>query len=584
METPHIDESRPGVWMAWGRSSSLPSEFRNVHGLIVNIDAWKDLPFRIWERDAVLPCTVWVVAWDQQFRVEAKITFLDRPQGPNLDTQQEDREVEERVWMPLPDFKSRLGQFAVLIGNRRAYQEIFHILGAELAKRLLLLINELVVLNELRPSARILRQIRGSEQNLWAQFFREDEERFALVDFRRSVQAIAIDRAGLEYVDWLEAEVPLWRGKFVLPLRLNFPEVLGQQQLMNVVIGPNGTGKTTLLLGLAKAVVDGDVHFGATDMPSTSLNVRSPSGSSPPLRVSVFTYERSMWASLRRKGVSVYEQGVRSSDWRQLTQLIHQIVTSGEEIKSGLSDLRLLAQILEDFLEIGELWLPLHMSRPGDQDSRWDDPFEFENEISLSHLTDLSEGRYSEVIARLDRGSPPFMRDYGGQKYALSSGQRSLVLFCTRLMTASADGALVLVDEPENHLHPYFITLMIQALARTLQATGSRALVVTHSPFVVREFEKSTVKVMKISPEGAPEIFRPSLQTFGADVSMISDYVFEDEAIRKGFQNSIDRAVRARQRRGGAKPLQGLAADLGEDGLSYLIEKTQAETNGTSNA
>lgn len=570
--------------MAWWRHSALPSEFRNAHGLIVNIDDWSDLPSRVRERNAVLPCTVWVVSPHHQFDVEAKITFLNRPEGLYLDTQPEGTEAEERPWMPLPDFKSRLGQFVVLIGNRRAYQEIFRILGPELAKRLLLLINELVVLNELRPSARILRQIRESEQNLWAQFFREDEERFALVDFRRSMLAVEKDRAGLDHVDWLEAEVPLWGGKFVLPLRLNFPYVLGQQQLVNVVIGPNGSGKTTLLLGLAKAVVGRDAQFGTADLASSNPNVHRSSGSSLPLRVSVFTYERSMWASLRRKGVTVFEQGVRSSDWRQLMQLIHQIVTSGDEMERGLSDLRLLTQILADFLTVADLWLPLHTPRPGDQYSQWDDPDNFENEISLAHLTDLPSRRYNAVVTRLNRGSPPFVRDNEGRTYTLSSGQRSLVLFCARLMTASAGGALVLVDEPENHLHPYFITLMTQTLARTLQATGSRALVVTHSPFVVREFEKSTVKVLKTSPEGVPEIFRPSLQTFGADVSMISDYVFEDETIRKGFHNSIDRAVRAQQRRGGLTQLQSLAAGLGEDGLSYLIEKAQAEEDGASNA
>lgn len=584
METPRIDGSRPGVWMGWFKHNALPIEFRNAHGLIVNIEDQKDLPSRVSERSAVLPCTVWVVSPLHQFKVEAKITFLDEPEGPNLDTQPDGWEEDEQAWMPLHGFKSKLGQFVVTIGNRRAYQEIFRFLGPGLAKRLLLLINEIVVLNELRPGARILRQIRGSEQNLWAQFFREDEERFALVDFRRTMVAMENDRAGLDHVDWLEAEVPLWGGKFVLPLRLKFPYVLGQQQLLNVVIGPNGSGKTTLLLGLAKAVVDRDAQFGTADLASSNPNVHRPAGSSLPVRVSVFTYERSMWASLRRKGVTVFEQGVRSSDWRQLTQLIHQIVTSGDEMERGLSDLRLLTQILADFLTVSDLWLPLHTPRPGDQHSQWADPDNFECEISLAHLTDLPSRRYNAVVARLDRGSPPFMRDYEGRTYTLSSGQRSLVLFCARLMTASAGGALVLVDEPENHLHPYFITLMIQTLARTLQATGSRALVVTHSPFVVREFEKSTVKVMKTSSEGVPEIFRPSLQTFGADVSMISDYVFEDETIRKGFQNSIDRAVRAQQMRRGSTQLQGLAAGLGEDGLSYLIEKAQAEEDGASNA
>lgn len=583
MEGKRIVESRTGVWMAWWEFSSSPSELRNTYGLIVNITAWHHSS-HMKERNVVLPCLLEIRSPNKSFCVDAKIAFFDWPQGTYLDDEKDASEVKNRELISLPDFKSKFGQFAVSVGNRRSYLEIFRTLGPERAKRLLLLINELVVLNELRPSARILRQVRGSEQNLWTQFFREDEERFALVDFRRSMDAMSMDRAGIDHVDWLEAEVPLWGGKFVLPLRLNFPEVLGQQQLMNVVIGPNGTGKTTLLLGLAKAVVEGHVQFGAADISSASLDYYKPSGGSPPLRVSVFTYERSMWASLRRRGVAVYEQGVRSNDWRQLTQLIHQIVTSGEDIKSGLSDLRLLAQILADFVQIEDLWLPLHMSRPGDQNSRWDGPVVFENETSLSHLTNLPDRRLTEVIARLDRGSPPFMRDNEGQKYSLSSGQRSLVLFCTRLMTASADGALVLVDEPENHLHPYFITLMIQTLARTLQATGSRALVVTHSPFVVREFEKSTVKVMKTSRERVPEIFRPSLQTFGADVSMISDYVFEDEAIRKGFQNSIDRAVRGQKMRGDATPLQDLAAGLGEDGLSYLIEKTRAEANGTSNA
>lgn len=584
MGTLPIDGSRPGVFMAWSMHGFLPSEFRDAHGLIVNIDAWKKFASNRRGSNAVLPCTVWIVAPHQQFKVQAKIAILAAPTAPYRKDQQEDKVADELGWMPLTDFKSRFGQFAILIGNRRAYEEIFHLLTPELAKRLLLLVNELVVLNELRPNARILRQVRESEQNLWAQFFREDEERFALVDFRRSMQALEKAGTGLGKVDWLEAEVPLWGGEFVLPLRLNFPYVLGQQQLLNVVIGPNGSGKTNLLLGLAKAVVDRDVRFGTADMPSPSRHVDRPSEHSPPLRVSVFTYERSMWASLRRKGVAVYEQGVRSSDWRQLTQLIHQIATSGNEIERGLSDLRLLAQILTGFLDVGELWLPLHTLRPTDQDSRWDDLSRIGSEISLGHLTDLSMRTYTEVIARLDRGSPPFMLDYEGRKYTLSSGQRSLVLFCTRLMTASAGGALVLVDEPENHLHPYFITLMIQTLARTLQATGSRALVVTHSPFVVREFDKSTVKVMKTSPEGVPEIFRPSLQTFGGDVSMISDYVFEDEAIRKGFQDSIDRAIRAQQGRSGSSQLHGLAAGLGDDGLSYLIEKAEAEKRKVSDA
>jgi ATPase subunit of ABC transporter with duplicated ATPase domains len=173
------------------------------------------------------------------------------------------------------------------------------------------------------------------------------------------------------------------------------------------------------------------------------------------------------------------------------------------------------------------------------------------------------------------------------EPYTLSSGERSLTLFCTRLIKASRKSALVLIDEPENHLHPRFITLMMQALSRSLQATGSRALLVTHSPFVVREFERSTVKVMKRNRDGVPELYRPAMQTLGGDVSMISDYVFEDTETKKGFEESIDRAMREQSRKHDvdAGDLTSiLAAGLGEDAMSYLIARSNSPTEDGTDA
>ncbi|WP_081247612.1 ATP-binding protein [Variovorax paradoxus] len=575
MDTLSIDGSRPGVWVGSWEPSSLPREFESAVGLAIKLESWEELSPST--RNTVGRCTVFVLAAHTKWDFIAKIAFLTETDEPPLSDQPPYRRDSKTDWLPLTEFRIRHGQFVLSIGNRRLYEEVFRRLGPELAKRLLLSVNELVVLNDLRPNSRILRRVRTSPHDLWADFFREDEERFALVDFRRSMAAAEKDSTGLADVDWLEAEVPLWDGQFVLQLRLSFPSVLGQRQLLNVVIGPNGSGKTNLLLGLAKCAVNRRAKFGGVDMPLSAASFDDPYAQSPPLRVAVFTYERAMWSGLRRRGVDVYEQGVRSSDWRLLTELVYRIISSGSE-QHGLSDLRLLREILSGFIDVRELWFPLHPGQPAAQRTSWMDIDQSETRVSLSQLAEASGGEFSDALSRLDRGVPPYMRSRDGREYSLSSGERSLVLFCTRLMTASRGGALVLVDEPENHLHPSFITLMIQTLARTMQATGSRALVVTHSPFVVREFEKSTVKVMKTTPDGVPEMFRPSLQTLGADVSMISDYVFEDEKIRKGFQASIDRAIRARQGRVDAQQLQGMAAGLGEDGVSYLIEMSGDES------
>ncbi|SOZ22483.1 hypothetical protein CBM2609_U20004 [Cupriavidus taiwanensis] len=583
MDKPLRERSRPHVWVTSSQTKNLPPELESGVGLIIELHPWEELRYA--NRNKILPCSVTVLSprpGDSRFL--AKFVFLERSGEPPREDRLRDKNLDNMGWMSLEDFQSRFGPFALSIGDRQAYQYMFDLLPREVALRFLLLVNDLVALNELRPGSRILRQVRTSPEDLWSQFFREDEERFALVDFRRCMDSRQKQMASLDHVESLTAEVPLWGERFVLPLRLIFPVVLGQRQRQNVVIGPNGSGKTNLLLGLAKCVLNNRVEVGPNETDNFGPNVHLNYRRSAPIQVAVFTYERGMWATLRRKGVAVYEQGVRASDWRKLTQLIYEILSSQSENKDGLRDLRLLREVLSGFIDVSELRFPLHPAQPATQRSRWIDRDD-DVHISLEDLTSMPEP-FPDTVARLDRGNAPFMSTKEGRKYTLSSGERSLVLFCVRLMIASRDSALVLVDEPENHLHPRFITLMIQTLARTLQATGSRALIVTHSPFVVREFERSTVKVLKTSAEGLPQMFHPSLQTLGADVAMISDYVFEDEQIRKGFQESIDRAIRAQQFNGAldGRQIERLAARLGEDAVSYLIERSEATTGEAPDA
>ncbi|MFN3734608.1 AAA family ATPase [Comamonas testosteroni] len=579
------NSTSPSVWVAkWG-SKNWPSDISSDYGLIIEISEWDEL--HTLSRDVVHRCTLLIRDWNSSsLEIDAKIAFLDAPEEQPRVIDFRDKDIEPTNWMTLKEFQSRFGQFALSIGDRQAYKKIFRILQPEAARKLLLQVNELVALNELRPRSRILRQVRTSRHDLWAQFFREDEEKFALIDFGRSIEESLKVATSLDQVDWVEADIPLWGGRFVLPLRLNFPEVLGQRQLLNVVIGPNGSGKSNLLLGLAQRVVSRRAQFGS-DEPSnfaSELNDRHAYPSS--INVAVFTYERNIWSSLRRKGVKIFEQGVRSSDWRSLSELIYQLISSGPELMSGLREIRLLREILAAFINVKDLQFPLHSTNSYSHREYLMETDQDPIQISLEELIEADERKLTDVVARLDRGSPPFMQTQDGRDYLLSSGERSLVLFCARLMSASHDGALVLIDEPENHLHPRFITLMMQTLARTMQATGSRALVVTHSPFVVREFERSSVKVMKTSAEGVPEIFRPSLQTLGADVAMISDYVFEDETIRKGFQDSIDRALRAQHLQGTHHrgSVHGLAVGLGDDAVTYLIEQSGVAIGKASDA
>ena len=136
---------------------------------------------------------------------------------------------------------------------------------------------------------------------------------------------------------------------------------------------------------------------------------------------------------------------------------------------------------------------------------------------------------------------------------------------------------MVLVDEPENHLHPAFISILMKVFTSTLVATESRAVVVTHSPFVVRELDREAVMILKQNSEGLPELFHPSLQTLGGDVSMIVDHVFQDNLIKKAFERRIDEVLAENKAGGLSIDIRKIEGYLGNDGARYLHGLTDAE-------
>jgi ABC-type multidrug transport system ATPase subunit len=571
-----LDQSKPGVWI--GVEGAPPPQ---------NVDALTGLVIMLPRTEAYetgriqLARLVVMGPHDAHFGepIRIKAAFVPPGGAASLDSGSKqtfhiptfDREEHPR-WQASREFQISFHPVVISLGTRKAYGEVFDRL-ANLAPRLLLAANDLAALNELRPASRLLQRVRGYGSDLWEKFFSEDEERFSLITFSRMLRRKESRTRSLAEVDSLDATVSLWNNRFALELRLRFPEVLGERQLQNVIIGPNGAGKTNLLLGLGRCVAKGQVVLGERDRMSLLDRATGP------IPVAVFTYEPSLWKRLRGKDVQVYPQGVQPTNWRKLTQLIYELGTQDDE---GHTNIRLLAEILGSVIEVAHLRWPLH-TRKSDFWPTWSDRDQYF--VSLSELASSPPQVFREIVMQLDRGFAPFMRS-DERLFELSSGERSLVIFCVRLMNAARGGALILIDEPENHLHPRFITIMMRTLTRLLKATQSRALLVTHSPFVVRESERSAVKILKLS-EGVPELFRPTMQTLGGDVSMISDHVFEDEDIKKGFEFSIDDVLQRQEQDDSVDKqafVEDMAQELGADAVSYLLARSRALAGGKSDA
>src|SRR5688572_22472918 len=83
--------------------------------------------------------------------------------------------------------------------------------------------------------------------------------------------------------------------------------------------------------------------------------------------------------------------------------------------------------------------------------------------------------------------------------FTLSSGHAIVLLTITRLVDLVDERTLVLLEEPEGHLHPPLLSAFIRALADLLIKRNGIAIIATHSPVVLQEVPKSCVTVLRRS-------------------------------------------------------------------------------------
>lgn len=68
---------------------------------------------------------------------------------------------------------------------------------------------------------------------------------------------------------------------------------------------------------------------------------------------------------------------------------------------------------------------------------------------------------------------------------AASSGERELLTYLFAIFALNVRDALIIVDEPELHLHPKWQKTLLQLFVRLAQSTGNQFLLATHSPTFV---------------------------------------------------------------------------------------------------
>jgi predicted ATPase len=124
----------------------------------------------------------------------------------------------------------------------------------------------------------------------------------------------------------------------------------------------------------------------------------------------------------------------------------------------------------------------------------------------------------------------------------LSSGHKIVLLTITRLVETVEEKTLVLLDEPEGHLHPPLLSAFVRALSNLLVDRNGVAIIATHSPVVLQEVPSKCV--WKLNTTGS--ITKPdrlSIESFGENVGVLTREVFGLEVTKSGFHNLLESAV-----------------------------------------
>lgn len=160
----------------------------------------------------------------------------------------------------------------------------------------------------------------------------------------------------------------------------------------------------------------------------------------------------------------------------------------------------------------------------------------------------------------------------------LSSGHQVIMLTLTQLICKLTERTLVILDEPENHLHPPLLAAFIRALSELLINYNGVALIATHSPVILQEVPKSCVwKITRNGSEVTPS--RLENESFGATIGALTREVFELEIRQSGFHKLLENEVNKGMSYEAIKKL--FNNELGDEALALIRTLILLRDKGT---
>ena len=135
-------------------------------------------------------------------------------------------------------------------------------------------------------------------------------------------------------------------------------------------------------------------------------------------------------------------------------------------------------------------------------------------------------------------------KDYYGK---MSSGQTMLTNLIIDITANVRSNCLIMIDEPEVHLHPNAITQIINVVNLVCERFSSCCIMATHSPLVIQSLLSRNVLIMERDIDGMPIVRQMRIESLGENLTTINEEIFSNGQRDKYYRRLIEKAVEGKE-------------------------------------
>ena len=115
----------------------------------------------------------------------------------------------------------------------------------------------------------------------------------------------------------------------------------------------------------------------------------------------------------------------------------------------------------------------------------------------------------------------------------LSSGQATILLYITKLISSINQGSLVIFDEPETFMHPPMVKAFIRAVSELVDNNKAFCLMATHSPVIIQEIPHCNVYKL----DSNHELTNIYYKTYGQNFDTLYKNIYGVELQQTGYNS-----------------------------------------------